>query len=130
KLITKADGNTVWTNAIPMPPEQESVQATPANRKEALGWVGRHEPDPQSGSGTWDAMRMALLMKPEAIFLLTDGEFDPSDLGMLRDEIDAGNKDKLTQINTVAFASEVDVPSLRTIADENGGTYRHVPLKP
>ena len=75
-------------------------------------------------------MRLALQMKPEAIFLLTDGEFDSSDLAMLRDEITAGNKESLTQINTIAFASENDVQSLQTIAQENNGIYRRVTITP
>jgi hypothetical protein len=130
KLVKKADGSDVWTNAVPMPPTKEWVKATAANRQQAISWVQRRAPDPQSGSGTWDSMRMALEMKPEAIFLLTDGEFNDQDLRDLRAEIERGNAGGLTQINTVAFASEYDVQSLQAIANENHGTYRRVTLKP
>ncbi len=121
---------TVYTNALPMPPGGEWLAATPSNRDSAIRWVTQHESDPAAGSGTWDSMRLALEMKPEAIFLLTDGEFDGSDIAMLRDEITAGNKESLTQINTIAFASESDVQSLQSIAQENNGTYRRVTITP
>jgi hypothetical protein len=113
-----------------MPPKGEWLAATAANRDATIRWVAQHESDPAGGSGTWDSMRLALQMKPEAIFLLTDGEFDSSDIAMLRDEIATGNKDLLTQINTIAFASENDVQSLQAIAQENNGTYRRVTITP
>ena len=131
KLVASPNkSGTVFTNALPMPPSGEWLAATPSNRDSAIRWVTQHESDPAAGSGTWDSMRIALLMKPEVIFLLTDGEFDSSDIGMLRDEITAGNSGLLTKINTIAFASENDVPSLQTIAQENNGFYRRVTITP
>ncbi|NBX32521.1 MAG: hypothetical protein EBR07_07270 [Planctomycetes bacterium] len=113
-----------------MPPKGEWLAATAANRDSTIRWVTQHESDPAGGSGTWDSMRMALQMNPEAIFLLTDGEFDSSDIGMLRDEIAVGNKGLVTKINTIAFASESDVQSLQAIAQENNGFYRRVTITP
>jgi hypothetical protein len=131
KLVESPNkSGTVFTNALPMPPKGEWLAATAANRDATIRWVAQHESDPAGGSGTWDSMRLALQMKPEAIFLLTDGEFDSSDIAMLRDEIATGNKDLLTQINTIAFASENDVQSLQAIAQENNGTYRRVTITP
>ena len=131
KLVESPNkSGTVYTNAVPMPPRGEWLAATASNRDSTIRWVTQHESDPAGGSGTWDSMRIALQMNPEVIFLLTDGEFDSSDLAMLRDEITAGNKESLTQINTIAFASENDVQSLQTIAQENNGTYRRVTITP
>lgn len=130
RLVKKADGGTTWSNAMPMPPEGQWLAATEANRSEAISWVGAREPDPQSGSATWDSMRLALGMQPEAIFLLTDGEFIDADLRELREEIERGNPGRKVQINTVAFASAHDVQSLQLIAQENGGTYRRVTITP
>jgi hypothetical protein len=75
-------------------------------------------------------MEMALALKPEAIYLLTDGEFDSYGLNDLMDAIREGNADKQTRIHTVALGSPGDVESLRGIAGDNGGTYRWVELKP
>lgn len=123
-LVRKPDGSSTWSNALPMPPEGTWLPATEANKAQALAWVGKREPDPQSGSATWDSMRLALSMEPEAIFLLTDGEFIDADLRELREEIERGNAARKVQVNTVAFASDHDVQSLQLIAQENGGTYR------
>jgi hypothetical protein len=131
KLVESPNkSGTVYTNALPMPPIGEWLAATPANRDAAIRWVNGRESDPAASSGTWDSMRMALAMKPEAIFLLSDGEFDGSEVGMLKDEIAAGNKELLTTINTVAFASEGDVLTLQSIAQENNGVYRRVTIAP
>lgn len=128
RLVQKPDGGSTWSNAIPMPPAGDWLPATEANKAAAIAWVGTRDPDPQAGSATWDSMRLALSMGPEAIFLLTDGEFIDADLRELREEIEKGNAGRKVQINTVAFASEHDVQSLRLIAEENGGTYRLVRL--
>jgi hypothetical protein len=49
---------------------------------------------------------------------------------MLKDEIAAGNKELLTAINTIAFASDSDVLTLQSIAQENNGVYRRVTITP
>lgn len=128
QLLERKAGDNVWTNAVPMPPVGGWVPADASHKAAAISWIVSRDPDPQSGSGTWDSMRMALKLKPEAIFLLTDGEFFDGDLTDLRKEIAAGNSEGLTQINTVAFACKDDIQSLQTIAAENQGTYRRVSI--
>ena len=130
-LVKSPNGSgTTFAHALPMPPTGEWLPATRSNRDSAIHWVNQHEPDAQGGDDTWDSMRIALQMKPEAIFLLADGDFGSGIIDMLRDEITAGNKELLTQINTIAFASEGDVQSLKDIAKENNGTYRRVTITP
>ena len=126
--LPRPNGNFVWTNAIPMPPGGQWLGATPANVSSAIAWVNARQADPQSGSGMWDSMRLAFEMKPQAIFLLTDGETAGSDGSETFDVIAEGNKDRSVRIHTVAFATDGDVPTLQRIASENGGTYRRVPL--
>lgn len=68
------------------------------------------------------AIRRALDLKPDAIFLLTDGEFNQGGaLSVIR-------RHKFrAAIHTVAFASAEGAPMLQEIAARTGGTFRFVP---
>jgi hypothetical protein len=68
------------------------------------------------------AIRRGLDLKPDAIFLLTDGEFNQGGaLSVIR-------RHKFrTAIHTVAFASPAGAPMLQEIAARTGGTFRFVP---
>lgn len=130
RQLSRPNGNYAWTNAIPMPPAGQWLAATPSNVSSAISWVTAREADPQSGSGMWDSLTMAFEMKPQAIFLLSDGETAGADGSETFDAISKGNADHAVKIHTVAFASDGDVITLQRIAQENGGTYRRVPLTP
>jgi hypothetical protein len=71
-----------------------------------------------------DAFQRAFAMKPEMIYFLTDGHFDPA----LADVIERLNKDKKVKIFTLAFVNHD--PSyeeqLQLLAKRNGGTYKFV----
>lgn len=60
---------------------------------------------------------------PDAVFLLTDGQFDPGSPEFIRQL----NAESNVRINTVAFLSRSGEALLRRIADENNGDYRFVP---
>ena len=66
----------------------------------------------------------ALRMKPGAIFLMTDGEFEE---GPVFGVINALNSDRSVSINTIAFHSKGGEVALKRIAAENRGDYRYVP---
>lgn len=68
------------------------------------------------------AICRGLDLKPDAIFLLTDGEFNQGGaLAVIR-------RHKFrTAIHTVAFASPEGAPMLQEIAARTGGTFRFVP---
>ena len=68
------------------------------------------------------AIRRGLDLKPDAIFLLTDGEFNQgSALSVIR-------RHKFrAAIHTVAFGSPAGAPMLQEIATRTGGTFRYVP---
>ena len=108
-----------------MPPGQ-LVDATRENRARATRWLADQEPDPAGESIPWDAMEFALSLNPEAIFLLTDGEFQPQHTAELEEAIRAAGA--RAKIHTVAFGSAGDIDSLQRIADKSGGTYRRIPL--
>ncbi|MBX9792056.1 MAG: hypothetical protein K2Y37_24295 [Pirellulales bacterium] len=68
------------------------------------------------------AIRRGLDLKPDAIFLLTDGEFNQgSALSVIR-------RHKFrAAIHTVAFGSPEGAPMLQEIATRTGGTFRYLP---
>ncbi|HVX86530.1 MAG TPA: vWA domain-containing protein [Phycisphaerae bacterium] len=74
-----------------------------------------------------DAFTRAFAMKPELIYFLTDGHFDPA----LLDVIAKLNKDHKVRINTIAFVAHD--PSyeqqLQDLAKRNGGVYKFVAAK-
>ncbi len=97
------------------------VKATEANKRRYFGWIDRIE----SGGGTDPAaaMQTALALKPDAIWLLTDGEFDPEACDAIRQ----ANPGARVQIHTIGFQSREGEPLLKRIARENRGQYRFVP---
>jgi len=76
-----------------------------------------------------DAFVHAFGMKPQLIYFVTNGTFDPK----LVDELKALNKDRKVCINTIEFVTSADnagfqklAEQLKTLAVENGGTFRRV----
>ncbi|MCC7420997.1 MAG: VWA domain-containing protein [Planctomycetaceae bacterium] len=109
-------------HAIPMYAPKEAaglVKADESTRKKARKWMmsrgafGETYPD--------EAFQMALRMKPDVIYFLTDGEFNPSARDVCRRE----NTDNVT-IHTIAFCTRKGESLLRDIAADNGGRYRFV----
>ncbi|MFM8219980.1 MAG: VWA domain-containing protein, partial [Planctomycetaceae bacterium] len=104
----------------PRPP-RGLLAASKSNREKATRWVRSREPG--GLTNPLPALRQALDMRPEVIFLLTDGEVDnPTEL---KEQIRKLNKSKTT-IHTLAFESEEGEETLKAIAAEHNGTYRFV----
>jgi hypothetical protein len=74
------------------------------------------------GTSPLAAVHQALALRPDALFLLTDGQFTPGEA----DEILAAATGVAT-VHTVAIGANADSIQLKRIADETGGTYRYVP---
>jgi hypothetical protein len=72
------------------------------------------------------AMTAAFKLKPEVIFLLSDGEADPK----LADVVAKLNKAAggKVRVHTIAYlkVSDKGETTLKTIAKENGGTFKYV----
>jgi hypothetical protein len=79
---------------------------------------------PGGGTDPMPALTYALSLKPDAIFLLSDGEFDP----LVIDDLRAQNtvKEKPIPINTVSFYSREAIGIMKTIARQSGGKFRFV----
>jgi len=105
-------------------PTRRLVNATERNKAFAYefvdGIIAQGETDPS------DALRRAFAVRPEVIYLLTDGEFDRAIVGLVRG-LNAGGR---VRVHTIGFlyprpgtsAEEV----LKQIAAENGGNYKFV----
>jgi hypothetical protein len=105
---------------VPMP-GGKLIHATEANKQKAIAWVeqiyGGGGTDP-----TW-AMELALSLKPDAVWLLSDGKFALRACEVIREANAASN----VQIHTIAFHDNIGERQLRLIAQENGGRFRFVP---
>lgn len=79
---------------------------------------------PFGGTDPTDALLIAIQMKPDAIVILSDGEFDPGTVDRVTRLNRTGGKN--TQINSVAIGTSVS--TLRRLASMNGpGNYVEVP---
>ena len=98
------------------------VKATKRSKEEAGKWIDSIIP--MGNTDPTLALQQALAMKPQAIYLMTDGAFDvpPAVIGV----IDQYNADRSVSINTVAFYDRSSEFVLQKIAKENNGDYRFV----
>jgi hypothetical protein len=105
-------------------PTHRLVNATERNKQFAFefidGIIAQGETDPS------DALRRAFAVRPEVIYLLTDGEFDRAVVGLVRG-LNAGGR---VQVHTIGFLYTWPGTSaegvLKQIAAEHGGNYKFV----
>ena len=110
----------IFYDSIPCPMQANGlVSATEANKMNYLTWV--RSITSRGGTEPEDAMRHALSLKPDAIWLLSDGAFRDSVCDVIR----AQNHG--IQIHTIAFHNPAGQAVLFRIANENGGSYLFVP---
>jgi hypothetical protein len=95
--------------------------ANKTNRQRASEWIRRREPESTTNPNM--ALQQALEMRPEVIFLLTDGELDdPLEVRQMIKKFNTSN----VVIHTIAFENEEGAMTLEAIAKENNGTFRFV----
>ena len=100
---------------IPMPgglPRTAGLDA----RGQLLAWLRLIEPDGETDPR--GAMTMALALRPDAIFLLSDGEFPDGTV-----ESVAARNARKTPIHCIDLSREGTGEQLRKIAGDSGGTY-------
>lgn len=90
-------------------------------------WAGTlvHQLKAEGGTEPWGAMEMVLTLRPapDAIYFMTDGQFDPE----VADKIEVRNHGaRKVPIHCIAFGDEAAEELLRRIASQSGGTYTHV----
>lgn len=101
------------------PPPQSMVRGTRQMKTRAIEWVQTQHAT--GGTLPQEALRGSLLLQPDVIFLLTDGEIPP-DTRAIASQFNTDN----TVIHTICFGSRAGEVILKAIADDNGGLYRFV----
>lgn len=105
----------------PVEPPKNLLPASANNKTRAIRWIKLRTAS--STTNPLYAMELALSLKPDAVFLLTDGELDDPEL--VKRVIRQANKSN-TQVHTIAFENEEGGRTLEAIAKENNGTFRFV----
>ena len=104
-------------------PTRRLVNATERNKQLAFqfidGVIAQGETDPAG------AIERAFAVKPDIIYILTDGEFDRAIVALVK----RLNADAKVTVHTIGFLYREGEPILKQIADQNGGRYRFVSEK-
>jgi von Willebrand factor type A domain len=108
------------TESIPMPGGPIARTADFHAKQQLLTWLRVIEPD--SGTDPRMAMKQALSLRPDAVFLLSDGAFPDGTV----QEIGRINTRKVP-IHCVDLAGGLGGDHLKRIAEANGGTYASRP---
>lgn len=106
--------------SYPMP-GGELIDADEKSYKATLAWFKGVQPI--GGTYPLSSLLTALELKPNAIFLLSDGQFDPSTVQAVSDA--NGSSDRVP-IHTIAFASRAGEAVLQALSRASGGTFRFV----
>lgn len=118
------------TGFVAMNNKAELVSSNKVERSRAMRWLSRNSPN--NWTFCAQALTKALTLKPDAIFLLSDGEFDDRrDVFKVLDRLN--NKRRLISSNenqipvhTIALGSHHGRFTMKRIADENSGEFRLV----
>lgn len=105
--------------SVPMPAEKLQP-ASLANKRKYLEWCMKVK----GGGGTDPraALKQALDLQPDVIYLLTDGVFDDDAVAEVTRQNTRG-----VSIHTFCFGDAAGENLLKNIADKNNGTYKFVP---
>jgi hypothetical protein len=107
-------------------PAKGMLPASKANLARASTWIRKQ--DCNSTTDPTVALQRALELKPDVIFLLTDGDLDNGvdDISKeVRKMLVEKNVSHVT-IHTIAFESDEGAATLEAISRENNGTFRFV----
>jgi len=115
--------------------ESGSVMATPENKQRLRKWAMTVEMN--RGKAPYDILPFALTLRPDVIFLLSDGEFPVKIEEILqvqnRQENLFGESGPISIVHTIRYhgiegeTGRKAEDTMIKIAKENGGQYRHVP---
>jgi hypothetical protein len=106
--------------SIPMPGGPRPRPADQQTKSQFLGWLSLMEPE--SGTDPRLALRQALSLRPDAVFLLSDGEFPEGTV----EEVAQLNTRKIP-IHCVDLSGGLAGNHLRRIAQASGGRYASRP---
>lgn len=111
--------------AYPMDADKPLL-ATQDNLAHTTQWINQVEPD--GGTNPLPALLFALSLRPDAIYFLSDGQFDPGTIQQMRSRNRQNLRLHIRQIpiHTIAFFDRFTEGLMRTIARNSGGEYRFV----
>jgi hypothetical protein len=111
--------------AYPMDAD-EPVLATQKQVAQTFRWVSSLEAD--GGTNPLPALLFAISMRPDAIYFLSDGQFDPLTNQHVKVRNRSNNRLRTRQIpiHTIAFMDRMTEGLMRSIARNSGGEYRFV----
>jgi hypothetical protein len=113
------------SGAVPINPDNTKwVLARDTGKRWATDRIGNLHAF--GGTEPWPAFELAFQMKPapDAIYFMTDGEFDPS-VALRIQAVNVGSRKIPIHCITLVERSGEEV--MRKIASDSGGTYVHVP---
>lgn len=108
------------------------LAATAENKDRLKAWLRRIKPEP--GTDPRDALAAGLTLRPSAVFLLSDGDFNgparTSDTffgrsGEVDETADAGRQIQVP-IHTIAYEDPAGAKNMRNLSSRSGGEYRFV----
>lgn len=109
--------------------EPRSAYATPENKQALKRWAMRITKN--KGRAPYDPLEFALELKPDVIFLLSDGEFPQGIEDLLKEqnrfENLFGDSGPISIVHTIGYHSREGESRMKRIAQQNKGQYRHVP---
>ena len=127
QLTSEQEYYVIFFNQRPHPMESDKpLRATPDNVQKTTLWIQQAEA--RGGTNPLPALSLALSLRPDAIYFLTDGQFDP----IVAREVRIQNRTNLrtgyhsVPINTVAFYDRMAEGLMRMIARNSAGEYRFV----
>jgi hypothetical protein len=111
--------------AFPMDAEEPVLRTEDAFAKTAE-WVNQVEAN--NGTNPLPALLYALSLRPDAIYFLSDGQFDPAAIHVLRSRNKPSKRigHRQIPIHTIAFVDYLTIGIMRTIARDSGGEHRFV----
>ena len=105
--------------------EPRSVNATPQNKAALRRWARRVKQD--FGRAPKDPIKFVLTLKPDAIFLLSDGEFPQSFEDFVKEENRVenlfGDSHPISIVHTIGYYSKEGESRMRRIAKQYNGQY-------
>lgn len=105
----------------------EFLAATPPHKRRIAEWLESIEPG--GGTDPRTSLQTALALYPDAIFLLSDGEFRIGRAGRIGEKVIRmvrGLNAHRIPIHTIAYQDQRSRHTLERIADDSGGTFRFV----
>jgi hypothetical protein len=111
------------------PAEAQLLPATEENKAALETWLARMQPD--GWSDPRDALDLAIKVQPNAIFLLSDGEFKTGPRtrrigGVTLTRVRYQNVTHVP-IHTLAYEDPINRRILKGLARQSAGTYRYIP---